>query len=127
VQAVVLSSLTLDSDWSPMFGEIRPVIEAALQDVFHEKNDPLCLILTHGVRIIGASGLSSEHDAQRHLLTGPCVSMEYRNRGLGSALLAQSLRELKNAGLTTVRGVTKRGSAAAQFIYPKFGSTRLEE
>ncbi|MDD5349247.1 MAG: hypothetical protein PHQ12_03455, partial [Chthoniobacteraceae bacterium] len=81
----------------------------------------------HGPRIIGASGLSAERDAKRHLLTGPCLSLEYHNRGLGSALLAHSLLALREAGLSTVRGETKRGSAAAQFLYPKFGAVRQEE
>jgi len=90
--------------------------------VFHEKHEPLCLIVAHGARIIGASALAIEPEAQNHLLTGPCVSMEYRNRGLASALLTQSLLTLRDAGLPIARGVTKQGSPAAQFIYPKLGS-----
>ena len=124
---VVISSFTLDSDWNPFFGEIRPQIEAALTEVFHEKNDPFCLVLTHGVRVIGVSGLSSERDAKQHLLTGPCLALEYHNRGLGAALLGQSLLALRDAGISTARGITKQGSAAAQFLYPKFGSVRQEE
>ena len=124
VQAVVMSSFTLDCDWNPFAREIRPLIENALTDVFHEKADPFCLILTHGSRIIGASGLSPERDAPSHLLTGPCISMEYHNRGMGTALLGHSLAALRDAGLGTARGATKKGSAAAQFIYPKFGSKR---
>jgi len=124
---VVISSFTLDSDWNPFFSEIRPQIETALTEMFDEKSDPFCLVLTHGPRVIGVSGLSAEREAKRHLLTGPCLSLEYHNRGLGTALLGQSLLALREAGVTTVRGVTKQGSAAAQFLYPKFGSVRLEE
>jgi len=127
VRAVVLSAFTLDSDWNPFSGEIWPLLEAALHEVFHEKNEPHCLLLTHGTRIIGASGFSCEREAKNHLLTGPCLSMEYHNRGFASVLLAHSLLVLRNAGLPTARGVTKQGSAAAQFIYPKFGSTLLAE
>ncbi|MEI8235290.1 MAG: GNAT family N-acetyltransferase [Verrucomicrobiota bacterium] len=127
VRSVVLSSFTLDSDWNPFFGEIRPLIEAAISEVFHEKSEPFCLVISHGPRIIGASGLGGERDARRHLLTGPCLSLEYHNRGLGTVLLGQSLLALRDAGVSTVRGVTKQGSAAAQFLYPKFGSVRLEE
>jgi len=122
VKSVVLSSFTLDSDWNPFFAEIRTLLEAALTTVFHEKHEPLCLIVAHGARIIGASALAIEPEAQNHLLTGPCVSMEYRNRGLASALLTQSLLTLRDAGLPIARGVTKQGSPAAQFIYPKLGS-----
>jgi len=127
VTAVALSTFTLNSDWNPSFKEVRPLIEKAIHDVFHEKNDPFCLIVTHGSRIIGASGLSAENEAPNHLLTGPCLSLEYQNRGLASALLAHSLLALKEAGVTTARGVTKQGSCAAQFIYSKFGSISLAE
>ncbi|MEI7959096.1 MAG: hypothetical protein WCI40_08295 [Verrucomicrobiota bacterium] len=126
-RAVVLSAFTLDSDWNPFWGEIRPLIETALHEVFHEKSEPLCLLLTHGTRIIGASGLSSEREGRKHLLTGPCLSMEYHNRGFATALLGRSLLALREAGVATARGVTKQGSATAQFVYPKFGSTLVSD
>ena len=127
VGTLVMSSFTLDSDWNPFFREVRPLIESALADVFDEKREPFCLVVTHGARIIGASGLTSEPDAQNHLLTGPCIALEYHNRGLASALLAQSLIALRDAGLATAWGLTKLGSTGAQFIYPKFGSNRVLE
>jgi len=123
VRAVVMSSFTLDSDWNSMFGEVRPLIEAALHSVFHEKPEPFCLVVAHGARIIGASGLASEPEAENHLLTGPCISMEYRNRGLGKALLAESLLRLKKAGVATARGSTKQGAAPSRILYSKFGSS----
>jgi predicted N-acetyltransferase YhbS len=55
------------------------------------------LVICHGQRIIGASALSTEMDAENHLLSGPCVLMEYRNRGLGTALLYYSLKQLRTA------------------------------
>lgn len=125
VRSVVLSGFTLDSDWNSFFYVARPLVEAALEKLFQEKADPLCLVISHGPRIIGVSGLSAEKDACSHLLTGPCLAMEYHNRGLGTRLLAHSLSLLHEAGVSTARGVTKEGTAAAQFIYPKFGSTRL--
>ena len=127
VGSLVLSSFTLDSDWNPFFREVRPLIESALSDVFDEKREPFALVVTHGARIIGASALTAEPEAQSHLLTGPCVALEYHNRGLASALLAQSLLTLRDAGLSTVRGLTKLNSTGGQFIYPKFGSARILE
>ena len=127
VGSLVMSSFTLDSDWNPFFRGIRPLIESALSDAFDDKREPFCLVVTHGVRIIGASGLTAEPDAQNHLLTGPCVALEYHNRGLATALLAQSLLALRDAGLVTAHGLTKIGSTGAQFIYPKFGSIRSAE
>jgi len=127
VKSVVISSFTLDSAWNPFFRDIHPQIDAALAKMFGEKSEPFCILVSHGSRIIGASCLSAERDAENHLLTGPCLSMEYHNRGLATALLAESLIALRDAGLTTARGVTRPGSIAAQFIYTKFGSTRLPE
>lgn len=126
VRTVVMSGFKLQSDWNAFFYVVQPMVEAALERLFDDKAEPLCLVMAHGPRIIGASGLSVEKEACNHLLTGPCIAMEYHNRGLASALLAHSLNFLREAGLSTVRGVTKEGSATAQFIYPKFGSARVE-
>lgn len=126
VKTIVLSSFTLDSEWNPFLREVRPRIEALLASAFDEKSEPLCLVVAHGSRIIGASLLSADREAANHLLTGPCISMEYRNRGLATVLLAQSLLALREAGLQEARGVTKQGSTASHFIYTKFDSTRLQ-
>lgn len=127
VRAVVLSSFTLDSAWSPFLREIRPLVETALASIFHEKHVPHCLVVAHGARVIGASGMTLEPEAKNHLLTGPCLSMEYHNRGLATTLLAQSLLLLRDAGLSAARGITRKGSVSAQFIYTKFGSVRLPD
>jgi ribosomal protein S18 acetylase RimI-like enzyme len=50
---------------------------------------------------------------------------EYRNRGLGSALLAATLNFLRAEGLAKVRGVTRANSTPARFIYTKFGSHQV--
>ena len=81
------------------------------------------VVLTHGQRIIGASLLNPEIDAENHLLSGPCVLAEYRSRGLGTALLHHSLLLLKTHGLKRVHGVCKEMATTSKFVYPKFGST----
>jgi predicted GNAT family acetyltransferase len=73
--------------------------------------------------VIGASALTTNPDATNHLLTGPCILMEYRNRGLATALLAESLIALREANLTVAHALTKQNSPASQFVYPKFNST----
>jgi hypothetical protein len=123
IRSVTMSAFTLDSEWHSFFFLVRPMFETALEEIFSQDDDPLCLVVSHGPRIIGASGLSVERDACSHLLTGPCLSLEYRNRGIASAMLAHSLSFLREGGVTTARGITKEGTTAAQFIYPKFGST----
>ena len=128
VRSVVFSAFTLDSNWNFLLHELRGQLEAALEAVFHEKLqkekiDPFCLVITHGSRIIGASALASSVDAENHLLTGPCVLSEYHNRGLATALLAQSLTLLREMRLDVAFGLTKQNSSSAQFVYSKFGST----
>ncbi len=44
-----------------------------------------CLVLRHGQRIIGASVLSFDPEADSHLAPGPSILMEYRNRGIRDA------------------------------------------
>ena len=55
----------------------------------------VCLALRHGLRIIGADVLVADPARENHLTPGPCILMEYRNRGFGTALLGESLRQLR--------------------------------
>ena len=80
----------------------------------------VCLALRHGARIIGASVLSLDGASENHLSPGPCVSMEYRNRGFGSRLLEHSFQALREAGMTQASGLTRANTSVARFLYPKF-------
>ena len=131
VWKVIADSLALDPAWNETFEEVRPKLRTQTDEVFeavHGQHHPeaSCLALTHGARIIGVSVFTPESDAENHLLTGPCVFMEYRNRGLGTCLLDRTLRELREAGLTRAYGVTKRGTGAAKFVYPKLAGRTTE-
>jgi predicted N-acetyltransferase YhbS len=127
VRTVVLSAFTLDSNWAFMMKELRIQLEATLDQLFGEKEPeggrPVCLVITHGSRIIGASVLTLRRDAENHLLTGPCILMEYHSRGLGTALLAESLLMLRDSGVKTAHGMTMQNAPTGQFVYPKFDST----
>jgi ribosomal protein S18 acetylase RimI-like enzyme len=46
-------------------------------------------------------------------------------RGLGTCLLYESLRRLRDRGLDQARVVTKKNIPADRYLYPKFGSTRV--
>lgn len=124
VWKVVADSLALDPAWNETFSEVRPLLQVQTDEVFETAHghhpEASCLALTHGARIIGVSVFTPEAEAGNHLLTGPCVFMEYRNRGLGTCLLDRTLRELRDAGLARAHGVTKCGAGAAKFVYPKF-------
>lgn len=121
LRKVYSSSFLLDPIWNPVIGEVMQSIQSRLDDVFVSANGT-CLALRHGARIIGAAVLSLEFDAEDHLAPGPCVLMEYRNRGFGKHLLANSLRLLRDAGLKFANGLAPDYVPASKFLYPKFES-----
>lgn len=94
-------------------------------EIAFASSSPACVVVQHGSRIIGASVLNPAPDAANHLLSGPSILHEYRNRGIGSALLFTSLEYLKDTGLTRAIGYARNSSTAARFIYPKFGGSTV--
>jgi GNAT superfamily N-acetyltransferase len=122
LRKVISSSFVLDPMWSPALQEVNEKIEAWLQRAFASPAS-IFLALRHGTRIIGASVLSPEPEAEMHLIPGPCISMEYRNRGFGTRLLEQALTRLRDAGVTQASGVAKESVPVSKFLYPKFNAT----
>ena len=98
LREVILRCFRLDPVWSPSLHQTLAMIDSwltrALQSEQHN-----CLALRHGARIIGASVLSLDNASENHLLPGPCIAMEYRNRGFGSRLLEHSFHALRGAGM----------------------------
>jgi GNAT superfamily N-acetyltransferase len=80
--------------------------------------------IKHGARIIAASAIRDSGDKVSNLPLGICVLNEYRCRGLGTYLLHESLRRLKERGLDEARLVTRKGLPADRYLYPKFGGVR---
>ncbi|MEY2506189.1 MAG: hypothetical protein QOH01_518 [Verrucomicrobiota bacterium] len=122
LRKIISTSFVLDPTWSPELQEVTEKIEAWLERAFASPNC-LFLALRHGARIIGASVLCTEAEAEMHLIPGPCVSMEYRNRGFGTRLLEQALIRLREAGLSQATGVAKEHLPVSRFLYPKFNAT----
>jgi N-acetylglutamate synthase-like GNAT family acetyltransferase len=121
VHRVIMGAFSLDSSWSDAFKSFEAKLESQLTKAFANEDIP-ALVISHGQRIIAASALTVDREAESNLISGPCVLMEYRNRGLGSALLYYSLKQLQNAGLERAHGLSKDNVVAGKFIYPKFGS-----
>jgi ribosomal protein S18 acetylase RimI-like enzyme len=121
VAHVVLTSFSLDSTWSDTLNLFRDRLEMQLDLAFNRESTP-ALVITHGPRIIAASVLNTDVDADSHLISGPCVLSEYGNRGLGTALLHASLRQLREAGLERAVAITKENTTACKFVYRKFGA-----
>jgi len=121
LRKVYSSSFLLDTIWNPVIGEIMQTIQSRLDDVFVSAK-ATCLALRHGARIIGGAVVSFDFDAEDHLAPGPCVLIEYRNRGFGTHLLAKSLCLLRDGGLPQASGLAPDYVPASKFLYPKFGS-----
>lgn len=122
IASVILSAFALDFALGEALREIRQPLQLHLEAP-GEREDVPALVICHGQRIIGASAIVSLEGSDNHLLSGPCVLMEYHNRGLGTALLHYSLAHLKAAGFAQAHAVTKANCVAGRFIYPKFGGT----
>ena len=121
LRKIITSSFVLDPAWNPSTQEVMETIEPWLERAFAAPGIN-CLTLRHGSRIIGAAVISQSPEAEIHLSPGPCVSMEYRNRGFGTRLLEQSLTKLREAGLKEAVGTAHENAPAAKFLYTKFGS-----
>ena len=123
VLKVILSAFAMDTAWGDINRRLEEGMGRYVEEAF-ECPDPACIVALHGQRIIGASLLDINPDAGNHLLSGPMILHEYRNRGVGSGLLTASLSFLRDKELTKVRGVTRANSTVARFVYTKFSSTQ---
>ena len=119
---VILTAFELDSTWGDVMRPVKESMERHVERAFDTKEPP-CVVVKHGSRIIGASLLSLDPAAENHLLSGPMILHEYRNRGVGSALLASSLEHLRSSGIMKARGITRANSVVDRFIYLKFSGT----
>jgi len=120
LRKVFSSAFLLDPAWNPAIAETMQTIQPWLDRVFGSETTT-CLALRHGTRIIGASVISTDPVADSHLIPGPCVLMEYRNRGFGTALLKASFERLHKAGIAKAIGITRAGAPVTKFLYPRFG------
>lgn len=121
VLQTVLLSLSLDSSWNDSYSMAEHYLTSTVGRLFNE-SEPLCLVIQKGNRLIAASLLDPDPEAVHQLVSGPMVTMEYRNRGLGSHLLHASLAALQKRGLTRATGITRDKTIAARHVYAKFGS-----
>ena len=124
VREAALRGFKLDSSWSDVFNQLRPRLEVAMEEVLNS-DEGAGIVVTHGTRVIAASVIRLTPDADNHLTTGPSVLVEYRSRGIGTALLYHSLTTLRDVGLERAVGKTRRNGQAAKHIYSKFGSTMV--
>lgn len=116
---VVAASYNLDPEWSGCAKYIDDVVLPGVKGVF--EGEATCLFLLHGNRVIAASAYDPEPANGIHLVSGPCVFIEYRNRGIGGALLQATLEALRSRGVTEAAGQARPGTPSAKFLCTKFG------
>ena len=125
LRTVITRSFAHDTSWGDAMHELNGLLDGWLELAFAPEKNGLCLALRHGLRMIGAAVLVPEPALTNHLSPGPCVLMEYRNRGLGTALLGESLHRLREAGLSRATALTKGNAPVAKFLYPKYNGVLL--
>lgn len=120
---VIQSSYNLDPEWSGGGRHLRDQVLPGVHRSFEES--PHCLFVQHGNRVIAASAYDPDPADGIHLVSGPCVFLEYRNRGIGAALLRATLEALHTFGLKEASGQTRPNSPAAKFLLTKFGGVAV--
>ena len=116
-------SFALDPNWNFALHEANAMVQNAITRSLNSATTT-CLALRHGSRIIAGTFLAVDPDVSEQFIPGPCVLMEYRNRGLGTLLLAAAMQHLRDAGLKRACAITRQGSPVARFLYPKFEGRR---
>lgn len=118
IRKVVTRSLTLDPAWSAELDRVIDIVDEWVNRAFAAGHP---IALRHGQRIIGCVMISDDPASSNNLAPGPCVSMEYRNRGFGTQLLAAALEFLRAKGVTQAVAATRASANAARSLYAKFG------
>jgi ribosomal protein S18 acetylase RimI-like enzyme len=122
--AAVTRSFSMEAAWSDDLSARVKLTEEIVNTDF-VAGEVSFLAIKHGARIIGASAIRDAGDKLSNMPLGVSVLNEYRCRGLGTFLLYESLRRLRERGLDEARVVTKKGVPADRYLYPKFGGVRV--
>jgi len=125
LSAAITRSLSMEPAWSDDLNA-RTRLADELVEVAFPAGEVAFIAVKHGSRIIAASAIRDSGDQVSNLPVGVCVLNEYRCRGLGTYLLYDSLRRLRDRGLKEARLVTRKGLPADRYLYPKFGGARTE-
>ena len=114
LQEVIEKSFALDPSWNAALHMIDAQVKSSIAAAFNSESASW-LALQHGARIVGGTLLMNDPDGSTQLVPGPCILVEYRNRGLGAFLFRSALRHLRDAGMTRACAGTRESSPAARF------------
>ena len=127
-RALLLAAITRSMSMEPAWSDDLSVRVKLAEDIVTNAwpaGEVTFITVQHGARIIGASCIRDSGDKVSNLPLGVTVLNEYRCRGLGTYLLHESLRRLKERSLDEARVVTRKGLPADRYLYPKFGGERV--
>jgi len=124
LMAAVSRSVSMEPAWSDDMNARVKLAEEIVHTAF-PAGEVTFIAVKHGARIIATAAIRDAGDKVSNIPLGVCVLNEYRSRGLGTFLLYESLRRLKERGLDEARLVTKKGLTADKYLYAKFGSKRI--
>jgi len=125
ISQVINSCFAQESCWNDVTTKLMPRLHQELEEKFSHHREGDCLVITHGNRVIAASVVDTSRTGDNHLITGPCITVEYRNRGFGALLLKESLLLAAQGGAEMLFGITRANSPAARFVYRKFGGVSV--
>lgn len=121
---VIRASYDLDPEWSGCAKHVQEFVLPGIKKAFD--SGACCLFVQHGNRVIAASAyLPEPGDAGVHLVSGPCVLSEYRNRGIAGTLLAATLEALASRGVKEAIGQARPYTPATKYLCVKFGGEVL--
>jgi GNAT superfamily N-acetyltransferase len=121
---VIESSYDLDPEWSGCDKHVEQNVIPGARKALAGAGE--CLFILHGNRVIAASVINPEPaEGEVHLVSGPCVLNEYRNRGIGGSLLGATLEALRTRGLSEALGRTRPNGPSAKFLCGKFGGQQV--
>jgi ribosomal protein S18 acetylase RimI-like enzyme len=123
VLAIVVAAYASDAIWAPVIDRIQDRMRARIAETLGALGAAYVAV-TDGAEMVAVSGLAREHWTDQNLLTGICVLPRHQRRGIGSWLLGESLRRLREMGLDLARVYTESGSLADRKIYALYGGRR---
>jgi GNAT superfamily N-acetyltransferase len=90
---------------------------------FHLPGEAIFVAIDSSGAIVAVGGLNQDPSGAAGVgrVRRVYVHSGFRNRGIGKYLLHASLSVLKESGLSLVTGMTRANTAAARYVYPKFG------
>ena len=126
IHRVVIKAYASDPIWLPTLAAIEQRMRARIDETISSSSSIYLLVEYRG-SVVAVSGIAESHATDQNLLTRICVLPDYQRRGVGRALLLESLLWLRERGLRTAQVYTRQGSLADRKMYPLFGSRRTTD